>query len=391
MFSYFRCIVSIQFIFVCVREDEADAALANKIFSASRKAASSGSAHSESQIIMSSLNDLPDRTEALDLLLRADSIDQALASEHVILAGIGVAWRILVVGVILNGLLCHISQELMLQLQHNPWTVQLNQLFGTEAQNFQTLNFAFHHQSSLAKATHYLTIPAEFIAWAYVIRFSLGTASCVSMLVLVLVQAVTSRFVPLIVLTASANLLTLAAVLQARDLPMGEQLIIQRAMQCVILCGASVRVLGHFCARGEKASSRPSRSRHDSTSVHARNRRRLPFNPRAMALTVPHTLFAEASAGMPLRLLVPMLNSSLGCVFESEEPAPNTNTAVEDPAEDPAASTKCAVGKEVENRKESWMFTRPPLKRQIESAQSLEFVPEWLPGMFLPVKWFWFI
>ena len=306
-----------------------------------------------------------------------DPIARAYANESFGLATIGVIWRLLVLGIILNALFCHISPGLMVRLQSNPWTTQFNWLFGVKAQNFQTLNLVLYHQSFMGKVSHYPTIAAEFFAWAHVVYFGLGAVSSLLMLLLVIVQAASSRFMPLAVATSIAALAAFTGSVSSEELSAESQLWLYRFMQLLILIGGPVRVFGHYFE--EKTPPMPI-SRQESTLFRFKSAAEVKVDFKMVSTVGTQAVFAEASAGMPLRLFVPMVNYFIGVLF---------NTT--DETRPPGLESVQALKKDSSNvLKKGWTMTRPSTAALIRVATRLETAPDMLPDMFLEPKWYCF-
>lgn len=301
----------------------------------------------------------------------------AFAQESSVQAAIGVLWRILLLGIVLNALFCHISPGLMVRLQSNPWTTQFNWLFGVQAQNFQTLNFVLYHQSFMGKVSHIPTISAEFFAWAYIVFFTLGSVSCFLLLALVMVQAASTRFLPLVVATGIATLTTFAACEYLSEMPATSQLFIHRCMQLIVLIGGPVRVYGHYFE--EKLPPMPS-ERRESTLFRFKSEEEVPVDTKLILVVAPQAILAEASAGMPLRLFVPMLNLFIGQFFETtDETRPEGLESVQ---------ALCKTSKNILSK--GWTMTRPSKAALIRSAVQLETAPTTPQDTLLAPKWYWF-
>eukprot|EP00117_Sycon_ciliatum_P047665 scpid54641/ scgid34023/ len=271
-----------------------------------------------------------------------------------------IVWNFSFLCIISNCLQCHMSPGLMVRLQSNPWTTQVSQLFGIKAQNYQALCLVLYHQSWVAKCTHFPTIFLDFFAWTYVTAFFLGTNAALLLVAVVFIQAVSTTSPRIIILAGFLVSAALRLVWSCSVLPLEAQLQLCRLAQSTILIGAVARTLGHL---GE--TMRPPMPAHRQESVLWRfaDLRQLELVSVKNVWAGVMGLVAETSAGIPFRLLVPLLNVLLGKLHcHTSRPK-----ELESLAELEARSTRIL--------RDGWTRADPHKAKMITQALALESVP----------------
>ena len=282
------------------------------------------------------------------------------------------AWRSLMAGIVINALYCHISPGLMVRLQSNPWTTQFNWLFGVKAQNFQTLNFVLYHQSMAGKVSHIPTLITDFICWTYFIYYIFGPVVCFLVLSLVVAQSFSVRFFPLVIFTAISCVLAMTASACVASLPDATALQMCRYAQVAIMIGGLARTLGHVFEKKQPPMPATKRDvkwiRFKSLGTISTARRMVIF---------PAAVLAETSAGMPLRLFVPLLNAIIGYFFQDiDDTRPEGLQSVGELER---------VSKDILEK--GWKLAAPDIADMITSATKLETLPKTSPDVFLPRFW----
>eukprot|EP00117_Sycon_ciliatum_P005674 scpid52441/ scgid9520/ len=212
-------------------------------------------------------------------------------------------WPWIVLSVVLTVLLCHISPGLVLRVFSNPWTTQINWQFGVKAQNYQALNLVLYHQTYPGLISHYSTLTLDHFAWAYIITYGLGWATCIAVLSLIFFQAYSTKYKPLIATTGVAVLVSIGVLVYLVSLPASTQLCWYRYAQATIILGGIARVLGH--AFESKVPPTPI-IRRQSDMYLFKEVETVPWDKK-IVLAIAGVI-AEICAGLPLRLFVPMLN-----------------------------------------------------------------------------------
>ena len=286
---------------------------------------------------------------------------------------IGTAWVLVMLGVVVNGLLCHTSPGLMLRVQSNPFTTQIWLMFGMKAQNAQTLAFVLYHQSLYGKLSHYCTVPVDFFAWTYITHQCLGIFPCIALVCLVVLQAVSSRFFPLIVVVSLSAAGALAFSLSALTLSVSSQFLLYRYMQLAILFGGLIRVSGHAC---EKQMPPMPTDLSDCSLQFGRSPLEGVFRV-SMIMRIMQAVVAEISAGFPYRIFIPMLNCLIG-------DATGLRPKGLESMEDAKRRTQKVLAK-------GWLEGFPEGADDFYTALRRETSTNLLPSMALEPRWRWLL
>ena len=285
-------------------------------------------------------------------------------------------WRCLLTGIAVNALHCHVSPGLMVRLQSNPWTTQFHWLFGVKAQNFQALNFVLYHQSLAGKISHIPTLVADFFCWTYLIFYTLGPVISFLVLCLVVAQSMSARYTPLVIATAMSCVLAMTMSACATSLSADTESKVCQYAQVTIIMGGLARVIGH--AFEAKQPPMPATTKDIKKWIRFVSTDSVPASK--AAVVIPSAILAEISAGMPLRLYVPLLNTCLGnFIKDTGDTRPDGLQSVGELER---------VSKRVLAK--GWKRAAPDVANMIYSATELETFFNQSPDFFLSNSWHYF-